>query len=398
MAAEGRVLIVGAGPVGLVCALSLARAGVPVRVLEAGAELPRDLRASTFHPPTLDMLDRLGLAASLIASGLVTPTWQIRLHATHEKAEFDLSVLADETAHPYRLQCEQDRLTALALDALRAEPLAEMWFGTTVESVEQDGDGVTVLARRDGERTALRCPWLVGADGARSVVRRAVGLDFSGETYPETTILATTRFPFEEHLPGLSNVNYVWAPGGTFSLLRLPGFWRCSLHTAEGESVEAVLTPEGVERKLQAIVPRPTPYEVLEVRPYRIHQRVVETYRVGRVLLAGDAAHLNSPSGGMGMNGGVHDAVNLAEKLARIWTGGDESLLDLYVRQRRPVAVEEILAQADRNRARMRETSDERRREMLRDLQTVAADPVRAKAHLMRSSMIDGLRRAEAIR
>ncbi|HYC05927.1 MAG TPA: FAD-dependent monooxygenase [Azospirillaceae bacterium] len=398
MAAEGRVLIVGAGPVGLVCALSLARSGVPVRLLEANTGLPRDLRASTFHPPTLDMLDRLGLAAPLIAAGLVTPTWQIRLHATHEKAEFDLSVLADETAHPYRLQCEQDRLTALALEALRAEPLAEIWFGVTVESVDQDGDGVTVLTRRDGERLALRAPWLVGADGARSVVRKSVGLEFAGETYPETTILATTRFPFEEHLPGLSNVNYVWAPGGTFSLLRLPGFWRCSLHTAAGESVEEVLTPEGVERKLQAIVPRPTPYEVQEVRPYRIHQRVVETYRVGRVLLAGDAAHLNSPSGGMGMNGGVHDAVNLSDKLARVWRGGDDALLDLYVRQRRPIAVEEILAQADRNRARMRETSDERRREMLRDLQDVAADPVRAKAHLMRSSMIEGLRRAEAIR
>jgi 3-(3-hydroxy-phenyl)propionate hydroxylase len=228
-------------------------------------------------------------------------------------------------------------------------------------------------------------------------VRKALGLGFEGVTFPETTILATTRFDFAAHLQGLSGVNYCWAPTGTFSLLRLPGEWRVSLYPDDGEEVEAALEAASIERKLQRIVPRPEPYDVLQTRPYRIHQRVVDRYRVGRVLLAGDAAHLNSPSGGMGMNGGIHDAFNLAEKLTRVLRGEDDRLLDLYERQRRPVALEQILAQSGRNRARMQERDAQKRLAALRDLQAVAGDPERALQHLLRTSMIEGLRQAEAI-
>jgi 3-(3-hydroxy-phenyl)propionate hydroxylase len=148
---------------------------------------------------------------------------------------------------------------------------------------------------------------------------------------------------------------------------------------------------------MQRIVPRAERYEVLQTRPYRIHQRVVERYRVGRVLLAGDAAHLNSPSGGMGMNGGIHDAFNLSNKLALVLRGEDAGLLDLYERQRRPVALEQILAQSGRNRARMQERDPQKRLAALRELQAIAADPPRALQHLLRTSMIEGLRQAEAV-
>jgi 3-(3-hydroxy-phenyl)propionate hydroxylase len=264
--------------------------------------------------------------------------------------------------------------------------------------VAQDADGVAL----SGEGfDPLRVAHCIGCDGARSVVRRAMGLDFPGDTYPETTILATTPFPFEEAFEGLSNVNYVWtespAFSGTFSLLRVPGKWRASLYPAPGESVEEALRPEAVERKLQAIHPRARRYEVPDLRPYRIHQRIVADYRRGRLLLAGDAAHLNSPSGGMGMNGGIHDAVELATTLAPVWRGeAAPALLDRYTRRRRPVAEREIIAQADRNRARMRERDPERRAALLRDLQATAADPLKARAHLLRSSMIAGLREAAA--
>ena len=159
-----------------------------------------------------------------------------------------------------------------------------------------------------------------------------MGLDFPGDTYPETTILATTPFDFNEVFEGLSNVNYIWtqhpAFSGTFSLLRVPGKWRASLYPAPGESVEDALLPEAIERKLQAIHPKGTPYDLPDLRPYRIHQRIVESYRNGRLLLAGDAAHLNSPSGGMGMNGGIHDAMELAATLAAIRRGrADDGLL-----------------------------------------------------------------------
>jgi 3-(3-hydroxy-phenyl)propionate hydroxylase len=396
-----RIAIVGAGPVGLVLALRLARLGVPSLVLEGAEAVAEDLRASTFHPPTLDMLEELGLAGELIAQGLVTPTWQVRRHEDGARAVFDLTVLKDDTAHPYRLQAEQWKLSRLLLARLRTDhaDAVEIRFGCTVEAVAQDADGVTLTGTGFD---AVRAPYVAGCDGARSVVRRAMGLDFPGDTYPETTILATTSFDFSAVFEGLSNVNYVWtghpAFSGTFSLLRVPGKWRASLYPAPGETVEQAMEPAAIARKLQAIHPKGTPYDVPDLRPYRIHQRIVEEYRRGRLVLAGDAAHLNSPSGGMGMNGGIHDAVELAATLAAVCKGeGDAALLDRYTRRRRPVAEREIIAQADRNRARMRETDPARRAEMLAELQRIAEDPVRAREHLLRSSMIAGLRAAAEV-
>lgn len=388
------VAISGGGPVGLTLALLLARAGIAVVVVEAEAEPSEDLRASTFHPPTLDMLDRIGLGAPLVAQGLVCPHWQIRLHPSGDRAVFDLSVLAGETAHPYRLQCEQWKLSRLLRAALAAEPAARLVAGQRVVGLEQDDAGVTLRLEEGG---TLRAALAVGADGARSFLRKAAGLAFDGQTYPETTILATTTFPFEDHLEGLSNVTYCWKDGGNFSLLKVPGRWRVSIYPREDRSVEAQMTPEAIEAALQEIVPSPTPYEVMELRPYRVHQRIVPCYRAGRVALAGDAAHLNSPSGGMGLNGGIHDAFALAEAVEAILRqGAGLEALDRYDRSRRPVAAEQILAQADRNRARMRERDPEKRREILAGLQAITRDPLRLKAHLMRSSMIEGLRIAAA--
>jgi 2-polyprenyl-6-methoxyphenol hydroxylase-like FAD-dependent oxidoreductase len=389
-----RILIAGAGPVGLATALRLDSFGIPCTVIEAQPAVQRDLRASTFHPPTLDLLDEYGLAAPLIALGRKCPTWQIRLHETHERAEFDLTLLSEDTRHPYRLQCEQFRLSELLVAKLRTSTNVHIEWNARVTGVRQSADAVHVEADRDGETLHFSGPLLVGADGARSFVREALGLEFAGATYPETTILATTPFPFHDHLPNLSNVSYVWHQGGTFSLLRLPSIWRCSLYPDEGESIEEALQPDSIERKLQRIVPHASRYEVLEVRPYRVHRRIVSDYRQGRVVLAGDAAHINSPSGGMGMNGGIHDAFNLSEKIRAICDGADLAELDRYTRQRRPIAAEEILAQADRNRSRMQERDPAKRRQMLQDLQRTADDPVLARAHLLRSSMIEGLRRA----
>ena len=385
------VAIVGAGPVGLSAALNLARLGIGSTVLEAAETAPHDLRASTFHPPTLEMLDRLGLAEPLIARGLRTDHWQIRLHETGERALFDLSVLAEETRYPYRLQCEQTALCALAEEKAQGIEAIEIVRGFRVSGVEQDGASVTVSSE-DGRQVLTQ--WLIGADGGRSTVRKACGFTFDGMTYPETTILATTRFPFQDHLVGLSNVNYCWSEHGTFSLLRLPDIWRCSLYSDPGESEEEALTPAAIEAKLQRIVPRDEPYEVEEIRPYRIHQRIVEDYRQGRVLLAGDAAHLNSPSGGMGMNGGIHDAFALTEALASVLAGGDEAQLDRYARTRKAVAQEQILKQAHKNRTRMQERDPAARRNELARLQAICADPEKLRVHLLKTSMIEGLRQA----
>jgi len=391
---DTEVLIIGAGPVGLVTALRLAQQNIPFTLCEAEATLAADLRASTLHPPTLDMLATLGLAGELDAQGLRCPSWQVRMHETHEKAEFELALIAAHTHHPWRLQCEQFRLCHAAWERLRGQH--DIRLGTRVVKLRPEADGVTaVLANADGE-LSLRADWVVGADGAHSLARRFVDREFAGHSYPETTILATTPFPFEEALPLLSNVNYVWWAGGTFSLLRLPTIWRCSLYPDPGESIEAALEPEAIQRKLQRIVPRTEAYEVRQLRPYRIHMRLAASYRLGRIVLAGDAAHLNSPSGGMGMNAGIHDAFALTAALAAIRRGASDSLLDEYSTSRRQVAAAEILSQADNNRARMQERDPDVRQQLFNELKATAADPERATSHLLRTSMITGLRNSAA--
>ena len=394
-AADAQVAILGGGPVGLFAALRLSHLGVSCQLFEAEQELPEDLRASTFHPPTLELLDEFGLTEPLLAQGRICPTWQVRLHPSHERAEFDLSLLKADTRHPYRLQCEQFRLCRLLLQALRGRGNVQLRFGHRVTALRQDGERVHLEVQSAGGARRFQALFAIGADGAHSIARRCLGLPFEGRTYLETTILATTTFPFEEHLPGLSGINYVWHEGGgTFSLLHLPQIWRCSLYPDEGESLEEAVALAAIQRKLQGIVLRSAPYEVLAARPYRIHMRIVDRYRKGRVALAGDAAHLNSPSGGMGMNGGLQDAWLLTEALAETAAGAPLERLDRYSRRRRPVALEQILKQADANRRRMQERDPARRRELFEELRRIAGNRERARSHLLRTSMISGWRQS----
>ncbi len=392
------MIVAGGGPVGLCVALLLAEQKIPVTVVEAEDAIVRDLRASTFHPPTLDMLEPLGITGVMLARGIPCPHWQIRLHPSGDRAVFDLSVLEGETRHPYRLQCEQWKLSEALLDKLRQSPHAEVRFASKVEEAQEAGGHVRVEIETGGKREQLRARYVVGADGARSTVRRCMGLPFEGMTYPETTLLVTTLFPFEDHLEGISNVSYCWKENGNFSLLKVPGRWRVSIYPDENIPIDDQMTPEALEASLQVIVPRNVKYDIAEQRPYRVHMRMVPIYRKGRMLLAGDAAHLNTPAGGMGLNGGIHDAFELAAALIDVLRhGAPEERLDAYDRRRRPIAREDILAQADRNRARMRERDPARRRELLRDLQATANDREKLRTFLRRSSMLEGLAKSAAI-
>ncbi|MEQ8248395.1 MAG: NAD(P)/FAD-dependent oxidoreductase [Alphaproteobacteria bacterium] len=393
-----RTIIIGAGPVGLTCAYTLALAGLPVLVIESEADVPTDMRASTWHPPTLDFMDDLGVVDHLLANGAVARTWQWRIKETGERAVFDLGILGGETRHPYRLQCEQVHAVRFLAEKLKVLDPTALRFGATAVAVAQDDDSVSVTLDASGEREVVHGRYLVGADGAHSIVRKTLGLGFGGKTYETMLMVATIAdFPFEDHYEGLSGVNYVWTDEGSFSLLRVPGKWRSGIRPRPGAAPEESLSDSAIQAHFNAIVPRAEPYAIDSRGMYRVHQRVTTQFSVGRMALAGDAAHLNSPNGGMGMNCGIHDAVNLADKLKRLWHGDTSDLLALYDRQRRPVAATYVNDQADKNHRRMQIRDPDERRAILSDMQATVADPERARAFLLRSSMIAGIRESAQI-
>lgn len=387
-----RVIIAGAGPAGLVSATILARAGVPVTVLEAEAELPLNLRASTFHPPTLDMLDDLGAAQALIGQGLKAPKLQFRDRPTGLIAEFDFAAIADLTRHPFRVQCEQFRLNQTLLTMLETMDGADIRFGAKVTGATQDESGVTV-GLETGETIAGS--YLIGADGAASAVRDATGIPFEGFTWPEQFLVVSTPFDFSGPFPDLCSVNYFADPEEWYFLLRVPGLWRVMFPTGADETVETIMADETAQRRLRRVFDTGAPYKIEHKTLYRVHQRVAERYRAGRFFLAGDAAHINNPLGGMGMNGGIHDAHNLATKLARVLRGdGPPDLLDRYEIERRPVALEYINKHSIKNKRNL-ETADAAEQAVFRaELRETLADKDKTRAYLRRVSMIASLEQA----
>jgi 3-(3-hydroxy-phenyl)propionate hydroxylase len=392
-----RVIIVGAGPVGLTAALALARRGIPTLLLAAEPELVMELRGSTFHPPTLDMLDEFAVVPRMIESGLKAPTWQFRDRETGPVATFDLALLAGDTSHPYRVQCEQWKLMRLLRDAYLQIPGAEIKWAHTVTTAQTSDDAVAVTADTPEGPVTLHGRYLVACDGARSAVRRSLGVAFEGFTYPELFLIASTDFRFEDTLTDIAYVNYIADPNEWLVLLRVPGLWRVLVPAPEDSDRAQLLSDASLQDVLQRVVPRGAAYHIEHRSIYHVHQRVAASFRAGRLLLAGDAAHINNPLGGMGMNGGIHDAFNLADKLAAIYAGADDALLDRYVRQRRTIAVEAVQQQTNRNHQILSERDPQVRGKSLDAMRRTAADPALARDYMLKSSMIGGLRRAAEI-
>jgi len=393
MPIEERVFIAGAGPVGLVAAANLIRRGVPVTVFEAGAALSEESRASTFHPPTLDMLDEFGAAAPLIAQGLIAPQLQYR---TREEviATFDFGAIADATGHPFRVQAEQFKLTRILYERLRSHPDFRIEFGSRVTDVAQDEAAVWVTLDRAGAAERRSGRWLIGADGARSEVRRALGVEFSGFTWPERFLVVSTPFDFRGAIADLVAVTYVADPLRWHFLLEIPGLWRVMFPLTETVSDEAASSRAFADTLMAGVAPGIAKYEIAHITLYKVHQRVAKNFRIGRCFLAGDAAHLNNPLGGMGMNGGIHDAMNLTAKLADVWSGAaPESELDRYERQRRSITLEYIEKQSIENKRNLECANPD----FAATLKRTAADPQRRRDYLFRVAMIASLRRAAAL-
>ena len=398
---RGRIIVAGAGPGGLTAGLCLAAAGVPVTVCEAGPSLAVDLRAGSYHPPTLEMLAPHGVTDTMLAAGIKARCWQVRDRKLGLVGEFDLGLLKDETPYPYRLHLEQHKLTPILLAAAERHADFDIRFDSRVVAAEQDADGVTVTVERDGEAERIDGGFLIGADGHHSVVRDTIGVEFEGFTWPEAFLISSTTDDFGGH--GYAYATYIADPDEWVMLFKMPGddgngLWRMALPTDPNAPREETCDPDTVQARIQGFQPRTRPYNLVHVNIYRVHQRVAETFNKGRMAIVGDAAHVNNPLGAMGLNGAVHDAVNLADKLIAIQRGAaGPELLDLYTRQRRPPQIEFVQRISIRNMRLIEERDPKVRVERQAEIRVIAEDPARAYDFLMDTSMINMVRQAATI-
>jgi len=396
---KSQVVISGGGPVGLICAYALARRGVTVTVLDQNSELQDDPRAATTHPATLEVLDGLGVIDQVIEQGLVAEEFEFWDRPTGEKvATFDHAALADDTKFPFVVQCEQFKLAKIFLAKLQGEETATILFNHDVTAIDHTPDGVTVTATTpDGVQT-FEGDWLIGADGGRSLVRKSAGIAFEGFTWAERFLVLSTPFDFQAER-GMSFRNYIADPDEWCNCFKVaadgpPGLWRLVFPADPEADEEALLADDFVQEKMQKFFKRDSDYDIVHRNLYNVHQRVASTFRLGRVLLAGDSAHVNNSIGGMGLNGGIQDAVNLTDKLAAVIVDGeDENLMDLYDKQRRTYAVEFVQEQTIANKKRLEATDPEARAANMQNLREMAGDPAKARNFLLGASMITAMRR-----
>ncbi|WP_285572699.1 FAD-dependent oxidoreductase [Actinoallomurus iriomotensis] len=388
------VVVIGAGPVGMTAAASLVRQDVPVVVVETAPRPSPDWRASTFHAATLELLEEIDITGRMHDEGLVVPRYQFRDRAEGLVAEFDLGLLADETRYPYRLQLNQQHLVRFLYERLHREPDADLLFGSRFIGAEQNGDAVTVtIETPQGPRT-LRAAYLIGADGPRSTVRRSLAIPFEGHTYTERFLIVSTPVDMREQLPGIAEVNYIADPDEWLFILRTPESWRVLWPVPARVPAEEATRPDVMQARLRGVAPRPEGYPIVDHQIYSVHQRVASTFRRGHAFLIGDAAHINSPMGGVGLNSGIHDAMDLTRRMVRVRRGeAGEEEFDAFAECRRRIALEYVQADTERNTQRMRERDETLRRRNQAELRAIAADPGRARVWLRRVSLLESVRR-----
>jgi 3-(3-hydroxy-phenyl)propionate hydroxylase len=399
-----RVVVIGAGPVGLCLSLALAQAGIPICLVEQLGDdnfLEQVPRAGTNHPATLELLDSIGLYQKLEPRGIVAPVfhyWDRQDNALI--ASFDHIHIKDDTRFPYVLQCERIKIVEEAMAMAKAQPLIDVRLHTVFTGFAQNGKGVTAyLTNPAGEKETVGGAFLVSCEGARSIVRKDLGIEFEGFTYADRTLNLEVAYDFRRH--GFAERNYISDPEEWSNLFHWkgpPDRWRVHFPTRADEDSDAITAPHALQARLQNFLPTGRDYDIVGCNLYTVHQRVAQRFRGGRAILAGDAAHVNSPIGAMGMNSGIHDAFNLAGKLIAILRGEAElDVLDRYERQRRHVAIQHTQAQTIRNKKLLAERDPAVRRRNHDELRRTADDPKLARQFLLRTSLIESLREAEQI-
>jgi 3-(3-hydroxy-phenyl)propionate hydroxylase len=394
-------VIAGAGPVGLTAALMLARAGKSVLVVERDPNLHTDWRASTFHAPTLEMAEEMGVIDDMLEQGLVAELYQVRDWSKGRAATFDFTRLADATNYPYRVQLEQYKYARILYDRLlRDHPNVEVRFGCAAQGVVREGPRPIVRveytgAGEDGRTEDIECAWLLACDGANSAVRRSLGLTFEGLTYETRAVLLSINAPFKEWYPDICWVNYIAdsaeSPG---MLLKIPDTWRCSFKMRDDVSDEEAVSDAYVEMRLREIFGDRALPPTDSRQIFRVHQRSIETFRHDHVLLLGDAAHINSPHGGMGMNSGIHDAFDLGRVLPAVTQGElPDTEIDAWAERRRAVALNDVQKISHRNMTEIGSADESTVNHALQRLIEISNDPQRAYVWMHESSMLTSVRK-----
>ena len=376
----------------------LSRAGIDVMLVETGGDCAADMRASTFHSPTLEMLDSLDITPKLIERGLKAPVYHWRDRRSGEVLAFDMGEIADATRYPFRIQCEQYHLSRMLAERLEEASNAEVLFNHRLVHFAQDDSGVTVSLETPMEIRQVRADYMIAADGASSIVRKWLQAEFHGFTYAEKFLTLSTDAPLEETIPDLAPVNYVADPDEWLVLLRVPKLWRVLVPTLD-QSDNAQLTSDANKTAIfDRLIGNGADVRTFHRTIYRVHQRVAKSFQHGRVFLAGDAAHLNNPLGGFGMNSGIHDAFNLCEKLVPVLRdGASTETLARYDRQRRTVTHNFTQQQTIQNMDLMRAGRGEAFRKTRDQMRALAQNDEARRAYLLRQSMITSVGEAAAI-
>lgn len=343
------VIVIGAGPVGCLTALGLARAGVRVGLIEAEPQLADSPRAAVYFWSVLDGLERLGILQEAEAAGVRKQDYTYLVRRTGERIEYSLEVLNGHTPRPYNLHLSQHRLADIALRRLGTCSNATVRFGARLQNLQQDADGVSLAVASGRGTEELRARWVIAADGAGSTVRRLLGLSFEGMTWPERFVATNVYYDFERY--GYTRTTFVIDDrfGAVIALLDTAGLWRCTYMEDGALSEETFL--ERLPAAYGALLPGQGRYRLERAAPYRMHQRSAPRYRVGRAVLAGDAAHVTNPTGGLGLTCGLFDCFALYPALAAVLLeDADAELLDRYATARRAAFLNLASPQASANK------------------------------------------------
>ena len=396
-----RVHICGAGPVGVVTALGLCQEGIPVTILEAEDDVCQELRASYFHAPSADILDDVGMLDKLLEGGTKDPDLRFTDTGIGRSVDFNLGVLSRNFRHAYSVSAGQDWFARVAYELLQQYD-CEFRFGHRVVSTVQKENHVVIEIETDEGRKSIASEWLIGCDGGRSEVRRSQDIRLEGYTWPDRFLLIQTNYDLE---PEFGRLDYR-ANGPDWRLvIRIPfgpgaddWIYRVVCGIQEDTKDEDVLNEPYCQDRLQELRPSSKPYNITRTLIYSVHQKTAETFRKGHIILAGDAAHLNNPIGGLGLNSGIHDAQNLVEKFSRVWLKKeDDRLLDLYDRQRRFVCRDFIQKISIENKKRNEITDLGEREKMMDYMENIAADEDKLHKFLYRWAMGESLDYAKSI-